>query len=389
MNASIFAPVSSTRAHGLSLIELLIAIALGGILMGGAISLFVNNRATYEVTNDMARLQENARFAMQLMSQDIRMAGYVGCINDVTKVNDNLGLDEGQLANLIHAIEGYESGATTWSPSGHLGQDEAVISGGSGFGAFAADSDGITLRYFSGNMQRNGAGQIENEVVNSGPDDANPANPVIQVRTLTHDLVEGQVASISDCGSADLFTLSAAPSQAGGVDLVTANGLGRSYEVLHRAIVAPFVGVRYFVRRNGSNVPALFRTTLNPANAGQEVTVELVDGVQSLQILYGVDANLDGIPDEFISAGAISANDANIKLTTRNDYLSVVAVRVALLLQTVDEFGGAPDDNVYDVGAERLCRTGLVVAPACTRTYAPDNRRRRVFQTTVAVRNFQ
>lgn len=374
--------------RGLSLIELLVAVAIGGILMGGAISLFVNNRATYEVTNDMARLQESARFALQLMSQDIRMAGYVGCVNDVTKVNDNLGLAEGRLAELTHAIEGFESGAAAWSPSGHLGEDQAVIAGGAGFNAFQANSDGITVRYFQGNMQRT-AGDIDNEVVNASPDDANPTNPVIQVRAMTHTLVDGQAAAVADCGGADLFSLDGAPGNVGGVDTVTANALSRSYEAINRAIVAPFIGVRYFVRLNGANVPALYRSTVNPSNVEQEDTVELVDGVQSLQILYGVDANQDGVPDEFLSAGATSATDPNIKLTTRNDYLGVVAVRIGLLLSTVDSFGNVPDDNVYDVGNERFCRTGLVAAPACTRTYAPDQRRRRVFQTTVAVRNFQ
>ena len=381
------------RARGLSLIELLVAVAIGGILMGGAITLFVNNRATYEVTNDMARLQESARFAMQLMSQDIRMAGYVGCVNDVTKVNDNLGLAEGQLANFTHAIEGYEAGDAAWSPSGHLGQDKAVIAGGADFNAFEDNSDGITVRYFMGNMQRTG-GVIDNEVVNASPDDANPTNPVIQVRNLTHTLDAGQAAAISDCGGADLFALDAAPGTAGGVDTVTASALNRSYEALNRAIVTPFMAVRYFVRQNGAGVPALFRSTLdpgdavNPANVGQEVTVELVDGVQSLQLLYGVDANLDGVPDEFLSAGGTSVIDPDIKLTSRNDYLSVVAVRISLLLATVDEFGGDPDNNVYDVGVMRFCRAGLAVVPACT-TYPPDQRRRRVFQTTVAVRNFQ
>lgn len=378
----------SARARGLSLIELLVAVAIGGILMGGAITLFINNRATYEVTNDMARLQESARFAMQLMSQDIRMAGYVGCVNDVTKVNDNIGLAEGRLGNFTHAIEGYESGDAAWSPSGHLGEDQAIIAGGAGFNAFQGDSDGITVRYFMGNMQRTG-GDIDNEVVNASPDDANPTNPVIQVRNLTHTLVDGQAAAISDCGGADLFDLTAAPGSVGGVDTVTASALNRSYEAINRAIVTPFMAVRYFVRPNGAGVPALFRSTLNPGNVQQEDTVELVDGVQSLQILYGVDANLDGVPDEFLSAGRISGTDPDIKLTSRNDYLSVVAVRISLLLATVDEFGGGPDDNVYDVGAERFCRTGLVAVPACTRTYAPDQRRRRVFQTTVAVRNFQ
>jgi len=399
---------SASRVRGLSLIELLVALALGGILMGGAISLFVNNRATYEITNDMARLQESARFALQLMSQDIRMAGYVGCVNDVTKVNDNIDLDEGQLANITHGIEGYESGDAAWSPSGHLGEGDAVIAGGLDFNAFMADSDGITVRYFAGNMQRT-AGDIDNEVVNASPDDANATNTVIQVRALNHDLVDGQAAAVSDCGGADLFTVNGDPGEVGGVDTVNASALSRSYEALNRAIVTPFMGVRYFVRRNGANVPALYRSTLGteaPVVIDEEVAVELVDGVQSLQILYGVDANRDGLPDEFLSAGQTSVVDANIKLTTRNDYLSVVAVRISLLLATVDEFGNlygdtgldaaadqaSPwDDRVYDVGAERFCRNGRPAAPdpACTRNFDPDRRQRRVFQTTVAVRNFQ
>jgi len=139
------------RPRGLSLIELLVAIALGGLLMGGAISLFVNNRATYEITNDMARLQENARFALQLLTRDIRMAGYVGCVNDLTKVNDNIGLNEGRLANFTHGIEGFESGAAAWSPSPHTGEGEAVIAGDTTatppYHPFYADSDGITVRY--------------------------------------------------------------------------------------------------------------------------------------------------------------------------------------------------------------------------------------------------
>ena len=127
------------RSLGLSLIELLVAVALGGILMGGAISLFVNNRATYEITNDMARLQENARFALQIMTEDIRMAGYIGCVNDFTKVNDNVtpvvsGISEGDLGSFAHAIEAFESSEAQWLPVGEV-RDSA---------GYAANSDGIT-----------------------------------------------------------------------------------------------------------------------------------------------------------------------------------------------------------------------------------------------------
>ena len=108
-----------------------------------------------------------------------------------------------------------------------------------------------------------------------------------------------------------------------------------------------------------------------------------------------MDSDQDGLPNEFLSAGATSTVDPSISLTTRNDYLSVVAVKISLLLATIDEFGNTLDNNVYDVGNERFCRDTSTVPitptpnPVCTRTYPPDNRRRRVFQTTIAVRNFQ
>ena len=47
--------------------------------MAGILQLFVSNKATYEITNDLSRLQENARFALEAMSFDLRMAGYYGC----------------------------------------------------------------------------------------------------------------------------------------------------------------------------------------------------------------------------------------------------------------------------------------------------------------------
>lgn len=433
-----------THLAGLSLVELLVAIALGGILLGGAISLFVNNRATYEITNDMARLQENARFALQLLGNDIRMGGHVGCVNDVTKVNDNIELAEGRLANFIHAFEGFESGAVAWSPSGHVGEDGAVVATDSGaiilgnpaqtpgdpapavpgYAAFFPNSDGITVRYFLGDRSTalladtdagldsfgNAMTGVNNEVVNKSPNDANDLVPVLQVRALTHTLVDGQVVAVADCGAADLFELNGVPATvsvngttektlaATTVDTVTAlkgpnTALKRSYELANRAVIMPFVGVRYFVRLNAANIPALYRTALISGGL-TETTAELVDGVQSMQILYGIDSDQDGSPNAFLSAGQTGVADPldatkTINLTTRNDYLAVVAVKISLLLGTIDEFGSTQDDNVYDVGNERFCRAGLVAAPVCTRTYPVDFRRRRVFQTTIAVRNFQ
>lgn len=391
--------LAAARSRGLSLIELLVAVALGGILMGGAISLFVNNRATYEITNDMARLQENARFALQLMTEDIRMAGYIGCVNDFTKVNDNVtpnvaAIDEGDLGSFTHAVEGYESGEAQWLPVAEI-RDSA---------GYVANSDGIVVRYLGGDRSKDtpvnpADAEVKNEVVNKSPDDASSSNPVLAVRDLDFEPapVAGQLFGVSDCGAADVFTIDGfgnATIDGDNYGTINASALARSYESLHRALVAPAVAVRYFVRNNDQGVPSLFRASLNQANpAAAEAAEELVDGVESLQLLYGVDSDQDGLPNAFISAGESIPDPADatrtVELLDRNDFLAVVAVKIALLMRTVDEFGDVPDDVVYDVGAERFCRAGVVAVPACNQALNDLRVRRRVFQTTVAVRNFQ
>ena len=67
------------RMRGLSLVELMVAITIGAILLGGAVTLFINNRDTYKTTNELSRLQETARYALDMIVKDIRMAGYFGC----------------------------------------------------------------------------------------------------------------------------------------------------------------------------------------------------------------------------------------------------------------------------------------------------------------------
>ena len=67
------------RMQGLTLIETMVAITISLILMAGAITLFINNKVTYEVNDNLSRLQENARFAIEFMLDDLRMVGFFGC----------------------------------------------------------------------------------------------------------------------------------------------------------------------------------------------------------------------------------------------------------------------------------------------------------------------
>ena len=62
---------------GFTLVEVLVSLALGLFLIGGAIQLFVQSKQTYRLQDSLSRIQENGRLAMESMVTDIRMAGYV------------------------------------------------------------------------------------------------------------------------------------------------------------------------------------------------------------------------------------------------------------------------------------------------------------------------
>jgi type IV pilus assembly protein PilW len=63
---------------GLTLVELMIAMVIGLVLTGGVIQIFVANNQTYRVTENMSRVQENGRFALDNLGKIIRLAGFKG-----------------------------------------------------------------------------------------------------------------------------------------------------------------------------------------------------------------------------------------------------------------------------------------------------------------------
>ncbi|MCS7071723.1 MAG: PilW family protein [Anaerolinea sp.] len=74
-----FHPPCRNRAAGFTITELLVAVALGLILIGGVINVFLTNRQTLQFNSNLARVQENGRFAIEMLSREIRDAGRVPC----------------------------------------------------------------------------------------------------------------------------------------------------------------------------------------------------------------------------------------------------------------------------------------------------------------------
>ncbi|MEW5754839.1 MAG: PilW family protein [Pseudomonadota bacterium] len=104
-------------------------------------------------------------------------------------------------------------------------------------------------------------------------------------------------------------------------------------------------------------------TTLMCLGSGGTAGV-IADGVENMQILYGLDTDADDIANSFVSAASLNTGNVN----------NVVSVKIALLVSTVDTVGqNAPGDYT------------VLNAPAL----GPftDNRLRQVFSRTILLRN--
>ena len=64
------------QQQGVTLIELMISLVISMILMLGVVGLYVTSKRGYVLQDDLARQQENARFSLDTLMHDIRMAGY-------------------------------------------------------------------------------------------------------------------------------------------------------------------------------------------------------------------------------------------------------------------------------------------------------------------------
>jgi type IV pilus assembly protein PilW len=64
------------RNQGFTVIELLMAVAIGGIVLGSVYSTYTSQQRSYQITEDVTAVQQNLRAAMCLMERELRMAGY-------------------------------------------------------------------------------------------------------------------------------------------------------------------------------------------------------------------------------------------------------------------------------------------------------------------------
>lgn len=344
--------------RGLTLIELMIGMALGLIVLAGIGYIYLGSRQSYKLQDNMARIQENGRYAMEVLGREIRMAGFQECSTAkfTSTINPQAGAQNNYLYDFSRqAIEGFNAtGAGTWSTvtSGDPATavavsniDTSVVSGTDVIAMRTMDDLGIQI-----------LGQ---------PTDNNCSSTTADLKVTSNTLLaDGMIVMATNCTNATVFQITNFNSSQNVVHNTGVGSPGNSTKDLGGCFVdGNIVAVSaksYYIRNNPAGMPALYR------KVGSSNAEEMVDGIQDMQIKYGIDTNADGAVDEYVDAGAAN------KLDTADRWAKVLSVRISLLLVS-------REDGVVNA-SQQYVFNGSTVTPN-------DRRLRFVFTSTIGVRN--
>jgi type IV pilus assembly protein PilW len=128
-----------SRSAGFTLVELMVAVTIGLLLTVAVAQLFVGSRKSYATTDDVSRMQENIRFAHDVLSRTIRMAGYKGYAGNMTVT---VGTDVGIFAPPNLALDGLDGDGGALSA---ISKPDTLTVRYQGTGDIAGNPDGATL----------------------------------------------------------------------------------------------------------------------------------------------------------------------------------------------------------------------------------------------------
>lgn len=343
--------------RGLTLVELMIGMALGLVVLVGIGYIYMGSRQSYKVQDNMARIQENGRYAMEILAREIRMAGYQGCSSATFKstINDQATASGNYLWDFNRdAIEGFNAtGAGTWS-SATSGSPATTVGVSNIDASVVSGTDVIAMR-LTDNLGIQIIGQ---------PTDNNCSATTADLKVTSNTLLANDmVVMATNCTNAAVFQITNFNSNQNVVHNTGTSSPGNSTKDLGACFVdGEIVAVSaksYFIKNNPASIPALYR------KVGSASAEELVEGIQDMQLKFGIDTNADGAIDKYVDAGSAD-------LDTSAEWKTVLSVRVSLLLVSrEDNVVNAPQKYVYN---------GSAVTPT-------DRKLRFVFTGTIGVRN--
>jgi len=334
--------------RGFSLVELMIAMTIGFIVLAGIGYLYLESRQAFRSMDNLSRMQESARYALEIMSRDIRMAGYRGCASSSGTLHNTLNNSGTSAYNFGLPINGHDGGGAGWTPA--LPADTGGLSGLS----ILAGTDAIILRSAFG-----GGASVTKQPGNSSAD--------LKI-TTPNDLAINDIVMVTNCKAASVFQVTNMNVNGTGQNVVHNTGIGspgnstkdlvENYSTSGGEIIK-MQSKSYFIRMGASGRPALWQFD-NYKAAGGDNPAEITEGVENMQIQYGIDVDSNGIVESYTTADLVA------------NWSQVAAVRISLLVT-------GNDDNVA-TSKQKYTYNGVLVE-------APDRRLRQVFTTTISVRN--
>ena len=331
------------RDRGFTLIELMIAMTLGLLLSIGLVTLFGATSKTNRVQNAMAQMQENGRYAVTRMNADLRLSarqfmntgGYTGSVpgsngavslvvapqvyvGTITFPDANVSKPTGWDSTNVMAwwplsptnfMQGYDCTSGTCSP---LVPTTFLPATGVAAGNRVQKADVLSVRY----LNTEGWSYYSGEVTTVC---AGASLTSVTLNSATSNFLGNDLAMLTSNGYAEIFQVSVAGTaptavltpinvpNAGSVPCIATGG---QTEITLFNFSRNFVTVTYWLKllddtdNPGRFIPTLMRNQQD--NIGTATTSELVQGVEQMDFLYGMQAS-DG-QVRYLTANQVSAS---------------------------------------------------------------------------------
>jgi len=310
---------SPARAHifanrqtqcGLSLVELMISITIGLLILSAMATLFSNQSKTRSELDKSNRMIDNGRYALEVLSENLRVAGFYGSLNPGSvalpgAIPDPCSTNMADIAAAIPLhVQGYDADGADEDIGSPPACAPATIKTGSDILVIrrATTSDAIAQTAAVNGTPYLQASQCQyDSAATPYKVDNTPANFTLRQRNCT-------------------------------------TGSTTPYAELRRMIVQI-----YYIDSNNQpddGIPTLKRVELGETGAMD--TVPLVEGIEYMQIDYGLDSDSDGVANSYTTCSAC----------TVADWSNVVSVKISVIARNIETSAGYTDTKTYSLGID-------------------------------------
>lgn len=302
---------SIRNQSGLTLVEMMVALAIGSFLVIGAVQIYTQSRQAFVVNESIARVQETAQFAMDTIEADLRMASNWG------RTSRELAVEGRSLT-----ADPNPNGLTVPTPS--CGDDWAFD--------LANPIDGSDNSYTLP-CAANGGAQANSDVVTVRRSSVQPTLPEAGRLQIQSTRIQGQIFE-SGAVPATFLPIINDPVT-GSPSSATHNLMVNSYYVAPTSALIP-------------GVPTLRRKTLTVRNGAPFIDdQEVAPGVENIQLQLGIDVDGDNTVDRYVNPGDDSYHpDAPGYIPGAR----VLSARLWLVVRGVTTEFGLQDARVYQPG---------------------------------------